>query len=170
MALSDDSATAGGVLLALTAGSVRSIPRSAGDATVHDSSLLHAVSNTTEGTRYSLVVFVGEARAREGDLMFDGISGATGEEEVRVLREVLGGQLERLQQAREDLGRLSNERGWSLAAAIERVAVRYGAPHLRPTAIKRQLEGGNERAEWSARTLVKLLREDLEREGGTTFP
>ena len=54
-----DTALAGGTLLGLYAGAVRAIPRRAGDATVHPSSLLHGVSRVlpAAGTRYTLIVF-----------------------------------------------------------------------------------------------------------------
>ena len=57
VALSDDAAVEGGELLGLYAGAVRSISRAAGEATVHRSSLLHAVSRVQRGSRYSLIMF-----------------------------------------------------------------------------------------------------------------
>ena len=88
IALSDDAAVEGGDLLGLYAGAVRAIrsrtispisplfppaqplhlplisPRSlisraAGEATVHRSSLLHAVTRVQRGSRYSLIMFFG---------------------------------------------------------------------------------------------------------------
>ena len=38
-------------------GGIHAIPRGEGDATVHSSSLLHAVSRMVRGVRYSLIMF-----------------------------------------------------------------------------------------------------------------
>ena len=57
LCVSDDAAVEGGDLLGLYAGAVRSISRAAGEATVHRSSLLHAVSRVQRGSRYSLIMF-----------------------------------------------------------------------------------------------------------------
>lgn len=57
VALSADAAHGGGKLIGLFAGEVRALDRKEGDATVHSSSLLHAVSRMTSGTRYSLILF-----------------------------------------------------------------------------------------------------------------
>jgi predicted 2-oxoglutarate/Fe(II)-dependent dioxygenase YbiX len=57
VALSADAAHGGGRLIGCYSGRVRALERSEGDATVHSSSLLHAVSRMTYGVRYSLVLF-----------------------------------------------------------------------------------------------------------------
>ena len=59
VALNDDCEFCGGRLLALCGGEVRAIHRAEGEATVHRSALLHAVTRMQAGgSRYSLVVFV----------------------------------------------------------------------------------------------------------------
>ena len=59
VALNDDREFCGGTLLALCGGEVRAIHRAEGEATVHRSALLHAVTRMQAGgSRYSLVVFV----------------------------------------------------------------------------------------------------------------
>ena len=60
VALNDDCEFCGGTLLALCGGEVRAIQRAEGEATVHRSALLHAVTRMQAGgsPRYSLVVFV----------------------------------------------------------------------------------------------------------------
>ena len=57
VALSEDAAHDGGRLLAIVDNQVRAVARSEGEATVHDSRLLHAVSRITTGCRYSLILF-----------------------------------------------------------------------------------------------------------------
>ncbi len=59
VAISDDADHAGGRLVCIYAGEVRRIERREGDATVHPSSLFHAVSRMTRGARYSLIIFFG---------------------------------------------------------------------------------------------------------------
>lgn len=51
----------GGALLGVYGGEVRRIVRAEGDATVHDSKLLHAVSRMQAGTRHSLICFFGSS-------------------------------------------------------------------------------------------------------------
>ena len=58
VALTDDAAVEGGDLLGLYAGAVRAVSRAAGEATVHRSSLLHAVSRVQ--ARVSCVIDVGK--------------------------------------------------------------------------------------------------------------
>ena len=59
VALNDDCEFCGGTLLALCGGEVRAIHRAEGEATVHRSALLHAVTRMQAGgSRYSLVIFV----------------------------------------------------------------------------------------------------------------
>ena len=60
VALSDDRAHGGGKLLAILDGEVRTIVRAEGEATVHDSRLLHAVTRVSHGVRYSLIIFFGK--------------------------------------------------------------------------------------------------------------
>ena len=61
VALNNDAEYAGGRLLAVLNDQVASISRAEGEATVHDSRLLHAVSRMVSGVRYSLIMFFGEA-------------------------------------------------------------------------------------------------------------
>jgi hypothetical protein len=60
VALSDDSAHKGGRLLVVFDGRIHRLERREGCATVHPSSLLHAVSRMTAGVRYSLLILFGE--------------------------------------------------------------------------------------------------------------
>lgn len=57
VALSDGSAHGGGTLLAVYDGALRAVSRREGEATVHPSNVLHAVSRLTAGVRYSLIMF-----------------------------------------------------------------------------------------------------------------
>ena len=59
VALSDDAQHEGGRLIAIYDGEVRAIERREGEATLHPSSLMHAVSRMTSGKRYSLIIFFG---------------------------------------------------------------------------------------------------------------
>ena len=52
----------GGVLLGLYDGEVRRITREEGEATLHSSKLLHAVTKMTSGKRYSLILFFDRMR------------------------------------------------------------------------------------------------------------
>jgi hypothetical protein len=54
-----DDAVKGGKLVAVCGGEVLHLGRTAGDATIHSSSLLHAVTRVASGIRYSLVLFFG---------------------------------------------------------------------------------------------------------------
>ena len=65
VALSADADHSGGRLLAVCDGHVQSITRAEGEATVHSSKLLHAVSRMSGGTRYSLIAFF-DRRERAG--------------------------------------------------------------------------------------------------------
>ena len=60
VALSEDAAHGGGRLLVVYDGQVQRVERGEGCATVHPSSLLHAVSRMTRGVRYSLIIFSGQ--------------------------------------------------------------------------------------------------------------
>ena len=62
VALDDDATFAGGRLLAISDRRVRALERSEGEATVHPSTLLHAVARMTRGVRYSLIVFFGRSQ------------------------------------------------------------------------------------------------------------
>jgi predicted 2-oxoglutarate/Fe(II)-dependent dioxygenase YbiX len=57
VALTDEAEHTGGRLLALYGGRVQEISRREGDATIHSSSLLHGVSRTVRGIRYSFIMF-----------------------------------------------------------------------------------------------------------------
>ena len=60
VALSADADVDGGKLVAVgAADGLATICRAEGEATVHDSRLLHAVTRTRAGTRYSLILFFG---------------------------------------------------------------------------------------------------------------
>ena len=58
IALSNDNHHEGGRLIALYGGKVRAIERREGEATIHPSSLMHAVSRMISGRRYALIIFV----------------------------------------------------------------------------------------------------------------
>ena len=64
VALCADGEHDGGQLVAVVNGSIVRIGRGEGDATVHDSRLLHAVTRTRRGVRYSMILFFGR-RARD---------------------------------------------------------------------------------------------------------
>jgi tetratricopeptide (TPR) repeat protein len=57
VALNDDADFEGGTLLGVHDGAVAAIVREEGEATVHPSTLLHAVTAMTAGARYSLILF-----------------------------------------------------------------------------------------------------------------
>lgn len=57
ISLSDPESHTGGCLLAAIDGAIVAIPRAEGQATVHNSALLHGVSKLTSGSRYSLLIF-----------------------------------------------------------------------------------------------------------------
>ena len=63
VALADDSLHAGGRLLVASQGELNKLERTEGEATCHQSSLLHAVSAVRDGVRYSLIVFFHPAAA-----------------------------------------------------------------------------------------------------------
>ena len=57
VALADDSAHGGGRLVAVADQAIVPIERVEGEATVHSSKLLHAVTCMTSGVRYALIIF-----------------------------------------------------------------------------------------------------------------
>ena len=57
VALNDDAEFGGGTLLGVHDGAVAAFAREEGEATVHPSTLLHAVTAMTAGVRYSLILF-----------------------------------------------------------------------------------------------------------------
>jgi len=57
IALSSDEDHGGGSLLAIVAGKLARCERMAGTATLHASTLLHAVTRMTHGERYALILF-----------------------------------------------------------------------------------------------------------------
>lgn len=61
VALGADATIGGGRLVAVVGDTVATINREEGEATVHDSRLLHAVTRITSGVRYSLILFYGQA-------------------------------------------------------------------------------------------------------------
>ena len=68
VALADDAAHEGGHLLAVLDDRVQLLSRAEGEATVHPSTVLHAVSGVTSGVRYSLLLFYYEDE--EGDPVY----------------------------------------------------------------------------------------------------
>lgn len=63
VALSSSDAHRGGDLIGMYDGALRFIPRDEAEAVVHSSLLLHAVTRTRTGSRYSLIMFFGRAAA-----------------------------------------------------------------------------------------------------------
>ena len=57
IAISDDKAHGGGRLIVVHDNQIQVVSRAEGDATVHNSRLLHAVTSMLGGVRYSLVLF-----------------------------------------------------------------------------------------------------------------
>ena len=89
VALADDSRHGGGRLIAAMHDAVRVLPRTEGEATVHDARLLHAVSRITSGARYSLILFFGRAEVREAPsevAAFDRLLTTLGADEAARLR------------------------------------------------------------------------------------
>eukprot|EP00446_Apocalathium_sp_SHHI-4_P047933 CAMPEP_0177394316 /NCGR_PEP_ID=MMETSP0368-20130122/55466_1 /TAXON_ID=447022 ORGANISM="Scrippsiella hangoei-like, Strain SHHI-4" /NCGR_SAMPLE_ID=MMETSP0368 /ASSEMBLY_ACC=CAM_ASM_000363 /LENGTH=337 /DNA_ID=CAMNT_0018860651 /DNA_START=36 /DNA_END=1050 /DNA_ORIENTATION=+ len=66
IALSDDTDHIGGRLIAVLKDQVSLCERAEGTATVHPSSLLHAVTRMGSGTRYSLIIFFGKVCPQAG--------------------------------------------------------------------------------------------------------
>jgi len=144
--LGDESANEGGALLALAGGELRVVPRAIGEATVHESSLLHGVARLAAGERYALIMFFGEKAALRCDpaaeaaalaaVVADGaVAAAVGPRWTSLLHSYAG---------LDDAG-----------ARVERVVSRYGAPHLRATDILRRARAGE--ANGAAASLRALL-------------
>ena len=163
VALTSDEVFEGGALLALSGGEVREVRRGEGDVTVHSSSLLHGVSRTTSGARYSLILFVGDAACRPPALAFGTGGAPSREEEAAALRDLMGGgggvaaHLEGTLSRRgmAELREIYERREEAAGMNIERVVARYAAPHLRPLKIKEAAEGGN--AKGAGSSLRQLL-------------
>ena len=66
--LSPTGSYSGGALLGAFGGEVQIIRRAEGDATIHNSKLLHAVTRMVQGTRYTLIAFFRIGRGRGGPL------------------------------------------------------------------------------------------------------
>lgn len=167
VALSDEAACAGGELLTVRDDGVRAVVRGAGDATVHSSTLLHAVSRLSSGARYSLIVFFGEAERRlPTELRFDAaaraaeaaaLAAAISEPSVAQRGPAVVG-------VREWAALLSGHARLSdVGGAIERAVQRYAAPHLRPSSIlERALSGQVDAACWSLRALLRYTQDEWE--------
>lgn len=166
---SDAASCEGGVLLALHADGVRPILRGEGDATVHSSTLLHAVSRLASGVRYSLVVFFGAAERRlPAELRFDEAARAAEAaalsrlmahpDLVAAVHATLGaGALVAL---RAHMNALSTSTSTPLGASIERAVQHYAAPHLKPSSILARVNDGHAAAAcWSLRTLLQYMRD-----------
>ena len=63
VALTDDGAHGGGVLIGLFDDGARAFERAEGTATVHLSRIVHGVTRMTRGVRYSLICFLGDEPA-----------------------------------------------------------------------------------------------------------
>lgn len=157
VALVDDASFEGGRLLACCDGRVRELERRRGEATVHASTLLHAVAALRSGVRYSLIMFFGqpEDKAEQFD---EGARGA----EAAALRRLMGSE-DFLPRCAQVLGAEHAEamrRGFAslegdLGLAVERVVAAYGAPHLRPTHIASRHALCQDSSCWSAYNLLK---------------
>lgn len=136
VALVDDETFGGGRLLACYDGAIHAIARSEGEATVHSSNLLHAVTMMTSGVRYSLILFFG--KAREEHLVFDdrmrsedcrALCALMAKEEfLRRCVEVLG--TEKTESVRKSFKKLKNEA--DMGQTLEKVVTTIGSCHLRP--------------------------------------
>ena len=182
VALQDDGLHGGGALLACYGGAVVRIKRRAGDATVHESTLLHGVSMTTSGVRYSLVIFVGSNHVSKDDGELGGLASAAAEAETLhalMADDVSGSFLARCVEAHGEAQAEALRRNYAevcdetddVGVAVERVVAQYGAPHLRPTNIWARVgadasvagqgtadAAGGFTAYWSVRTLLRYLR------------
>ena len=169
VALSDESSCVGGEL-AMGSSGVQAIRRGEGEATVHSSTLLHAVSRLDSGTRYALIVFIGEAEARVpmelrcvreeeaaalAALMADPLvaeaAAALGEERARAMRRQYAEVV-----VEEEVG-----------LRIEETVQLYAAPHLKPTSCLQAIDGDGKSACWSSvASLIRYLRESAAPSGG----
>ena len=75
VALCEDDSHTGGQLLGVHGGKIQAIHRGEGDATVHSSKLLHAVSAMTSGVRYTLIAFFDRKGTAKGRWAEDKMSG-----------------------------------------------------------------------------------------------
>jgi hypothetical protein len=175
VALSEEASCDGGELLALHEEGVRAVARGEGDATVHSSTLLHAVRRLASGTRYSLIVFIGEAERRlPAELSFDAAAREAEAEALatlvadRALIEVatatLGaGDLDALLASYSCLRANGSS---SIGSAVERAVQKYAAPHLRPSSIRQRVGSGQAKgACWSLRALLRYALEDFQEAG-----
>ena len=177
VALSDDDACDGGELLALLDAGVTTIPRIEGEATVHSSSLLHAVRRVASGVRYSLVLFFGKAKPKPqpAELEFDDDARA---DEAETLRELMADeelrhtvgttlgedQLDSLHRTFDDLTD-ADPTPIAIGRVIELVIQSYGAPHLRPTSIRARARDGKIReSSMSLRALMRYIAGELRNE------
>ena len=169
VALSDEASCDGGELLALHEDGLHFLVRGEGDATVHSSTLLHAVRRLASGARYSLIIFIGEAERRlPPELRFDE---ATRAAEAAALTTLMGSTV-LASAAMATLGAAPfdalREQYNALRAAgvvgvaIERAVQRYAAPHLRPSSILERVQSGQASAGcWSLRALLRYAHEEL---------
>ena len=166
VALSGPSACEGGELLACFDGRVRRLPRAEGGATVHSATLLHAVSLLRSGTRYALIVFIGQPRVElPPELRFDAGARAREAADLRWLLEdarsiatcaaVLGHNCSQLVRA---AAAAASRDQWSLGWDVQRVVQRYAAPHLRPSKLRAVAaadgDAGDGRWCWGLRALL----------------
>ena len=168
VALSDDASCDGGELLALHKDVISTIARGEGDATVHSSTLLHAVSRLVSGVRYSLIIFIGMSeRKLPFELQFDAASRVAeaqalamlmADEQVAAVASATLGleQWAALQILHEELVQSETPLGDRIEAAVQR----YAAPHLRPANILQRLRAGTAgAAAWSLRALLRYAHE-----------
>lgn len=137
VALVDDGSFEGGRLLGCYNGGVRTIERLEGEATVHASTLLHAVTSMTAGVRYSLIMFFGKPEVEK--VLFDS---EMREADAAALCKLMANQdlLRRCSEASfDESSMLANfailRSNADLGKTIERVVRRYNAPQLRPVLI-----------------------------------
>merc|ERR1712217_742537 len=110
-----------------------------GEATVHSSSLLHAVTMMTGGVRYSLIMFFGKPKTLE--LAFDD---DMRESDAQALHTLMGNRAfvqrcgsvcgaQHVSALVDNYELLKTEA--DIGATVEKVVVHYHAPHLRPMII-----------------------------------
>ena len=125
VALCSDDSFVGGKLVAVCKGEVSTLSREEGEATIHDSRLLHAVTRITSGVRYSLICFIGQSADADAE------GGAAGEREA--FQAFLGGLTEeQRERVLEELERAEQPAASALQAqeaAVDRARAR--APAVR---------------------------------------